>query len=100
MDKLVDQDGTEGLSQKPSETDSKSNDYLFIRELGSEGNGDGQFSNPGGIAVDPYEKGSVYVADSDNDRIQKFDSNGNFITKWGSYGSGDGQFNYPIGISY
>ncbi len=36
--------------------------------------------------------GNVYVADYGNNRIQKFDSNGNFITKWGSQGSGDGQF--------
>ena len=41
-----------------------------------------------GIAVD--SSGNVYVADysigfTDNDRIQKFDSDGNFITKWGSW---------------
>lgn len=40
----------------------------------------------------------VYVADSGNDRIQKFDSTGAFITKWGFQGSGDGEFNKPAGI--
>jgi DNA-binding beta-propeller fold protein YncE len=35
----------------------------------------------------------VYVVDKDNQRIEKFDSNGKFITKWGSVGSGNGQFN-------
>ena len=34
-----------------------------------------------------------------NNRIQKFDSSGNFITKWGSNGSGDGQFNGPQGVA-
>jgi DNA-binding beta-propeller fold protein YncE len=34
-----------------------------------------------------------------NDRIQKFDSNGNFITKWGFYGTSDGQFDRPEGIA-
>jgi DNA-binding beta-propeller fold protein YncE len=34
----------------------------------------------------------VYVTDVSNNRVQKFDSNGNFITKWGSEGSNDGQF--------
>ena len=34
----------------------------------------------GGIAVD--SSGNVYVADTWNNRIQKFDSDGNFITKW------------------
>ena len=41
----------------------------------------------------------MYVADYGNNRIQKFDSNGNFITKWGSKGTGDGQFDYPTGIA-
>jgi len=41
----------------------------------------------------------VYVADTGNNRIQKFDSNGNFITKWGSEGDGDGQFNHPFGLA-
>ncbi len=35
----------------------------------------------------------------DNNRIQKFDSNGNFITKWGFKGTGDGQFDNPYGIA-
>ena len=31
--------------------------------------------------------GNVYVADTGNNRIQKFTSNGTFITTWGSYRS-------------
>jgi tripartite motif-containing protein 71 len=34
----------------------------------------------------------VYVVDTQNERIQKFDSDGSFITKWGTEGTGDGQF--------
>jgi len=55
------------------------------------------FSSPTGIAVDG--SGNVYVADTDNDRIQKFSSNGTFLTKWGSSGTGDGQFKSPRGIA-
>ena len=36
----------------------------------SAGEGDGEFANPSGIAVDP--SGNVYVADTSNARIQKF----------------------------
>jgi DNA-binding beta-propeller fold protein YncE len=41
----------------------------------------------------------MYVSDTNNDRIQKFDSNGNFITTWGRYGTGNGQFFNPNGIT-
>jgi DNA-binding beta-propeller fold protein YncE len=50
------------------------------------------------MAVD--SSGNVYVGDfGENNRVQKFDSNGNFITKWGSSGSNDGQFLDPLGIA-
>ncbi len=59
--------------------------------------GNGQFYYPSGVATDTA--GHVYVADTSNNRIQKFDSNGNFLAKWGSFGAGDAQFNYPFGIA-
>ena len=43
--------------------------------------------------------GNVYVSDSENDRMQKFDSSGNFLLKWGSQGTGDGQFQSPKGVA-
>ena len=43
--------------------------------------------------------GNVYVVDCRNQRIQKFDSSGNFVAKWGSKGSGDGEFRVPYGIA-
>ena len=41
----------------------------------------GEFSSPFGIATD--SSGNVYVADTDNNRIQKFTSNGTYILEWG-----------------
>ena len=52
---------------------------------------------PEGVAVDG--QGNVYVADSFNDRIQKFDSSGNYLGQWGSCGSGNGQFKGPLGVA-
>jgi len=52
----------------------------FELKWGSYGGGDGQFREPYGVAVDA--EGNVYVADSNNNRIQRFDAGGNYITAW------------------
>jgi hypothetical protein len=46
-------------------------DPLYIDKFGSEGAGSGQFQSPCGIAVDHYDKDYIYVADTENFRIQK-----------------------------
>ena len=57
----------------------------------------GQFISPEGIAVDP--SGNVFISDNGNNRVQKFDSNGNFLAKWGTNGTANGQFISPEGIA-
>ena len=42
---------------------------------------------------------TVYVADSDNHRIQLFDLFGTFLGTWGSRGDDDGQFLLPSSIA-
>ena len=58
---------------------------------------EGKFFHPRGLAVDP--EGYVYVADSGNDRVQKFDSNGTFRTQWGGPGKSRGKFKRPNDIA-
>jgi sugar lactone lactonase YvrE len=72
-------------------------DGTYLAQFGSQGNGNGQFNSPDGVAVD--SQGNIYVADSGNNRVQKFDSNGVYLTQWGSSGSGNGQFNLPETIA-
>jgi predicted membrane-bound mannosyltransferase/sugar lactone lactonase YvrE len=78
-------------------------DGTFLRQWGStckldtgegcQGDGRGQFNEPWGIAADG--DGNVYVSDTWNHRIQKFDSQGNFITMWGQFGSTGGELGQP-----
>ncbi|MFC2019121.1 6-bladed beta-propeller [Chloroflexota bacterium] len=70
---------------------------VFLAEWGSEGTGDGQFEYPFGVTLDAT--GNVYVADSSNDRCQKFNNSGTFLAEWGFSGAGDGEFTFPVGIA-
>ncbi len=63
---------------------------------GDRGSGQGDFNGPKGIAIDSSDY--IYVVDSQNDRVQKFDSQGTYLDEWGSDGSGEGQFTGAAGI--
>lgn len=71
--------------------------YVYERSWGEYGSLAGYFSSPSGIAVDRYN--SVYVADTGNNRIQKYSSSGTYLAAWGSSGSGNGQFSNPYGVT-
>ena len=66
-------------------------------QFGSQGSGDGQLASPRGLAVDA--EGNVWVADTENNRIQKFDAEGKYVSKFGTSGSGDGQLASPRGVA-
>jgi hypothetical protein len=53
------------------------NGYNIISSLGT---GDGQFIYPASISIDSFD--NLYVLDPGNNRVQKFDSSGNFLTKF------------------
>jgi sugar lactone lactonase YvrE len=50
-----------------------------------------------GVTVDA--QGNIYVADTGNNRIQKFSPGGAPLAQWGQSGSGRGQFSGPRGIA-
>ena len=69
----------------------------LLGKWGTKGQEPGQLWNPWGVTVD--RDGFVYVTDTGNHRIQKFDRDGNFETQWGGFGGGRGQCNFPYGIA-
>ncbi len=62
---------------------------VFIRQWGTTGTEDGQFTDPIDLAVGPT--GLVYVVDDVRDDIQVFSPEGSFLSKVGGHGSADGQ---------
>jgi len=66
---------------------------------GSRGTGNGQFREPWGVVFDRHHSKRVYVADTGNNRVQVFTSEGKFLKRWGESGAGDGQFDSPISVA-
>ena len=58
----------------------------YFGVFGAQGDGDGEFFWPCGIAVDA--DGRVYVSDEHLHRITRFTASGDFASSWGTPGSG------------
>ncbi|MCK4828168.1 NHL repeat-containing protein [bacterium] len=69
----------------------------YVGTFGTKGIGPGQFREPQDLSVDPG--GFLYVADTQNQRIQKLDSKGRFIVEIGGFGWGKEQFDNPVAVS-
>jgi DNA-binding beta-propeller fold protein YncE len=63
---------------------------------GKKGSGPGEVDDPQAIAVTP--EGTLAIADTGNDRVQLFDSNGSSLYQFGKAGEKTGQFDEPAGI--
>lgn len=61
------------------------------------GNGEDDTSTPLGLALD--SAGFVYVVESSNYRVHKFNANGEHVAFWGEFGTGPGQFNGPTDVA-
>ncbi|HEY1118955.1 MAG TPA: SMP-30/gluconolactonase/LRE family protein, partial [Acidimicrobiales bacterium] len=66
--------------------------------FGEYGTGPGQFASPRDVAVD--EVGNIYVADAENNRIQKFSPTGVFEWERGGLAQGPDTLNTPIGLTW
>jgi len=57
----------------------------FVRQLGGLGTAPGRLQDPQGLAVDPGT-GRLYVADTGNQRVQRFRADGTLDPGWGDHG--------------
>jgi sugar lactone lactonase YvrE len=64
---------------------------------GTMGTGDGEFSQPEGLAVNAA--GFVFVADTSNARVQVFTRHAGFVGKWGHLGRAPGELKYPRAVA-
>ena len=62
------------------------------------GSASGRFKWPRGVAVSPIND-FVIVVDSNNNRVQVFDSTGRFVSMFGAAGTDDGEFDRPSGAA-
>ncbi len=67
------------------------------RTIGSTGTEPGSLKNPRGLSVDG--SGNFWVADTGNDRLQKFSREGSLLHVIGKSGVGEGEFRSPSGIA-
>jgi len=74
---------------------------MTIGTVGEMGDGPATFNRPSDVLVAP--DGSIFVADGhgagNNNRIVKFDAEGNFLMEWGETGEADGQFRDPHALA-
>jgi phosphodiesterase/alkaline phosphatase D-like protein len=61
--------------------------------FGAAGSGNGQFSGPAGIAFDE-SSGDVYIVDQENNRVQRFDAEGNYLSQF----NGSDNPSFPGGL--
>ena len=69
---------------------------VFDFQFGTPGNGNGQFDMPLGITKNST---NIVIADTNNDRLQFFDLNGNFVGELGTSGSANDQFLSPSDVA-
>ncbi len=91
-----------GVGDKGHQVMKFTQDGTLLLTLGTAGvAGDGQdtFDGPADVAVAP--NGDIFVVDGHgNNRVVKFNKDGEFIMSWGEAGTGPGQFNEPHCLAF
>ena len=85
-------------SSNTFKADTNFNIFGYIGRFdGTAGSGMTELSSPSGVALSA-DGTAIYVADTTNNRVQKFSTNGTFLLSIGGAGTNFGQFSSPQGI--
>lgn len=71
--------------------------WRYAFGYGGPGTGNGQFADARHMAV--TAGGDLWIADYNNDRLQKFSPDGTYLAQFGTSGTGNGQFQAPFGVA-
>jgi len=70
---------------------------LWMRKVGSKGEGPMNFQLPAGLAIDRLNQ--IYCADYGTSKIYVFNKSGNFVRSFGGKGTSHGLFNVPRAVA-
>lgn len=68
-----------------------------VLKFGSFSEKEGEFNQPQAICVD--KEGNIFIVDTGNNRVEKFDSEGNYLLGFGQLGLEQGEFSNPLDIA-
>ena len=71
--------------------------YLFLIKTDEQTNDINNFQYP--TSCESSIQGDIYILDSDNTRVMKFNSEGNFLLEFGNYDSGDFMLSSPVKLA-
>ena len=58
----------------------------YVAQFGAYRGGHGKLDWPEDLTID--SKGNIWIADTFNDRVQKFSATGEYLSQFGSWGTG------------
>jgi sugar lactone lactonase YvrE len=72
---------------------------VYLQDIGTGFGSDlGKLQNPGAVAYSPFND-LLYVADTTNNRVERFQTDGTPVDWWGGGGTQPGTFNDPAGVA-
>jgi DNA-binding beta-propeller fold protein YncE len=98
---VTDGQGKDGMGQQVLKFSPDGKLLMRLGKAGTAGTTHDTFNMPSDVLVAP--NGDIFVADghggTSNNRIVKFDKNGNYLKEWGVKGTGPGEFDIPHALA-